>query len=432
MDREKKTKSFDWSNFIDVLDSSRIGLWSIEIDNNTGINRFYANNTMMELLGAKDYFSPEKLYEFWYSKIHKGYYSYIQKAIEKICSSDTSIEIEYPWKHPSLGDIIVRCSGKFIEIKDGVIVIKGYHQNINDLNQMKVVLSKTEDEIFEWYQDSNTAYVHTNCNQLYKNDVNVENFPQAWVDNGNVREDFKDIYLEAFERINKGSKKSVCELKMKTKDGGYMWFRMTLLKEDIQGDIISNVVVGKLENINNLKEIEIAYVRESKFYNSILKGMLAYGEINLSTDRFLSISGLWYQSINDLEELSISQIMQKEIDNIFYEEERKDYLKIINVESLLEAYKSGTKNIRYKYKRFVQEDYIKTVEVIVNIFEEPYKKDILGVIYLRDLEEKDDNINIKRLSIEDKQENLSNSLYIKKQVDNILKIIKQTKHLACF
>ena len=79
---------FNWINFIDILDSSKLGLWSIEIDNNTGLNKMYCNDTMLQLMGITECFLPEKNYEFWYSRIHKGYYSYVENAIKKIYDSN--------------------------------------------------------------------------------------------------------------------------------------------------------------------------------------------------------------------------------------------------------------------------------------------------------------------------------------------------------
>ena len=364
MEHNKENKPFSWINFTDILDSSKIGLWSIEIDNNTGINRMYCNDTMLGLLGATDYFSPEKCFEFWYSRIHKGYYSYVEKAIEKVCTTNQSIEIQYPWRHPKLGDIIVRCSGKLISTDNGIITIKGYHQNINDLHQMKVILSKTENEIFEWYQDSSTAYIHTHYSQLYKDEANVENFPQVWIDNGNVHEFFKEIYLDTFDRINNGSKKSACELKMKNKNGEYTWFRMTLSKEDMSSDI-SNVVIGTLENINTLKEMETAYVIESRFYKAILKEMSAYGEANITNNKFLYTGGIWSVYNNVIEEMTISEIIEKNIFKVIHPEDRNKYSGVLEPKNLLDAYNKGNNIIKCEFRRIIDKDNTRWMELTV-------------------------------------------------------------------
>lgn len=416
MNKSKENKPFNWLNFIDILDSSKIGLWSIEIDNNTGINRMYCNDIMIEILGASNHFTPEKYFEFWYSRIHKGYYSYVEKAIEQICSTNKSIEIQYPWKHPDFGDIIVRCSGKLISIKNGVITIKGYHQNINDLHQMKVVLSKTENEIFEWYQDSNTAYVHTNYSQLYKDESNIENFPQAWVDNGTVKEFFKDIYLETFDRIKNGSKKSVCELKMKNKNGEYTWFRMTLSKEKLTSDV-SNVVIGTLENINNLKQMEISYVVESRFYKAILKEMVAYGEANITNNKFLVTGGIWREYNDILDSLTISEVLKKNMQKDILKEDQDKYIEVLNARNLLNAYNQGKNIIKCEFRRIVSKETVRWMELTVSLFQEPYKKHILGLFYIRDINsEKKEELILKYENISDNLTGLFKKGYINQEI----------------
>ncbi len=420
MEKNKDNKHFSWINFIDILDSSKIGLWSIEIDNNTGINRMYCSDTMISLLDAEDYFSPEKYFEFWYSRIHKGYYSYVEKAIEKLCTTNQAVEIQYPWRHPKLGDIIVRCSGKLISADNGVITIKGYHQNINDLHQMKVVLSKTENEIFEWYQDSKTAYVHTHYSQLYKDEANVENFPEVWIENGNVQEFFKDVYLDTFNRINNGSKKAVCELKMKNKSGEYTWFRMTLSKEEVHSDL-SNVVIGTLENINTLKEMEIAYVIETRFHKAILKEMMAYGKANITNNKFLSTGGLWSVYNNILDELTISEIMERNVFKVIHPDDRKKYLEVLNYKNLLESYKKGINIVKFEFRRIISKDTIKWMELTISLFQEPYKKDILAFLYFRDIDNKKrEELILKHKSNTDDLTELFNKTYFSDEVSKII------------
>nr|WP_317357775.1 EAL domain-containing protein [uncultured Tyzzerella sp.] len=421
MKENKKNKPFSWFNFVDILDSSKIGLWSIEIDNNTGINRMYCNDTMLKLLGATDYFSPEKSFEFWYSRIHKGYYSYVEKAIEQVCTSNKAIEIQYPWQHPKLGDIIVRCSGKLSSIDNGVITIKGYHQNINDLHQMNVVLSKTENEIFEWYQDSNTAYVHTHYSQLYKEQSNVENFPEIWIKNGNVQKYFKDVYLDAFERINNGNKKAICELKMKNKNGEYTWFKMTLSKEEVSSEL-SNVVIGTLENINSLKEMEIAYVIQSRFYKAILKEMVAYGEVNITNKKFLRVGGSWSIYNRVIDNFTVEELLEKNINKLIYPEDREDYLKTLNCENLMKLHKEGESIIKYEFRKIIGKESIRWLELTISLFQEPYKKDILALLYLRDIDnKKKEEMALKYETEIDDLTGLFNKKHLIKNIDETFK-----------
>ncbi|WP_250278867.1 EAL domain-containing protein [[Clostridium] colinum] len=424
MEKSKFSEVFNNINIIDILENSKIGLWSIEIDNNTGINRMYCNDIMMQLMGIETLISPEKVFEFWYSRIHKGYYSYVENAIQKIGTTDKLIEIQYIWKHPQKGDINVRCSGKFISNNNGIVVIEGYHQNIYDLEQMKIDLPKTENEVFEWYQDSKTAYIRTEYKQLYEDKVNIENFPQVWIDNKIVHKDFKDLYLETFERVNKGSKKSFCELKMKNKNGEYIWFRMILSKE--ANYLSSGIVIGTLEDINNLKQLEISYVIGSKFYKSILQEMIAYGEANITENKLLSVGGIWTEYNNIFNKLTITEIMQRNIYKFIYLEDRKKYEEILDHKKLLKAYDEGITTLKCEVRRIMPDDNIKWLELTINLFQNPYKKDILGLLYLKDIDSKKrEELLLNDKNMKDNLTGLFNKSYIQKQVDSILKENKE-------
>lgn len=430
MEIKKENESFSWFNFADILDSSKIGLWSIEINNVTGVNKLYCNDIMISLIGAKENLTPEKYFEFWYSRIHKGYYSYIEKAFEKVCTSNQAVEIQYPWQHPKLGDIIVRSHGKVSSRKSGVIVIKGYHQNINDLNQMKVVLSKIENEIFEWYQDSNTAYIHTNYNQLYKNDANIENFPYSWIENGTVQIFFKNTFLSAFERIRDGDKKAVCELKMKNKEGRYSWFRMILSKEDKYSEM-SNVVVGTIENIDKLKEMEISYVVESRFYKAILKEMIAYGEFNLTNYKFINTGGLWSCYNEVIDKLNILEIVREFALKDIHEEDRQKYLDIISYGNLIESYYTNKKSIKCELRRKISQDNIRWIEFTCTLFKEPYKMDILGLFYIKDIDDrKRQEIILRHNSKIDGLTNIYNKNAFREIVEDIIKEANENDNFA--
>ena len=407
-------------NFEDILDNSKIGLWMMEINRSTGVNKMYYNEVMINLIGANHDLNGEKNFEFWYSRIYKGYYSYVRKAFNKVCSEEQPIEIQYLWKHPRLGDIIVRSYAKMYSKKEDVILIKGYHQNINDLNQMKKVLANTDNEVFEWYQDSNTAYIHTNYILLEKGENYIENFPYCWVESGKVDVLFRNIFLSAFERINEGDKKAVCELKMKNRKGEYSWYRMILSKEELSSRIDS-VVIGNIKNIDKLKEMEISYVVESRFYKAILKEMIAYGEINLTDYKFLNTGGLWNFYKEDINNLNIIEIIKKYSINNIHPEDRQKCLDIISYDNLMENYYNNNRIIKCEVRRKISPENIRWIEFTCNLFKEPYKMDILGLFYIKDIDDrKRQEILLKYSSKIDGLTNLYNKNSFKEIVDEIM------------
>lgn len=117
----------------DILNDMHIGMWMIEMDTNTEEFRLYPDKGMIELLGAESNLSSEAYYEQWYQNIVDGYQSYVEDAVRDMMLTGKIVELEYPWQHPDLGEVPIRCVGRLSKIKDGVYTYKGYHLITKDM-----------------------------------------------------------------------------------------------------------------------------------------------------------------------------------------------------------------------------------------------------------------------------------------------------------
>ena len=133
-----------------VLNRARTGLWIIEIEEGKA-PRMYADHTMLELLGIEEELEAEICYEHWFGRIAPESVESVQQAVEKIISSEFA-EIQYPWSHPKLGEIFVRCGGVLTPSDPGIICLSGYHQNITDtvrLTREKDKLKASNEELLD-------------------------------------------------------------------------------------------------------------------------------------------------------------------------------------------------------------------------------------------------------------------------------------------
>lgn len=117
----------------DILKDMRIGMWMIEMDTNKGDGRMYVDKGMSELLGTQSNISGEACYEHWHGNIVEGYQSYVEGAVRDMMLTGKIVELEYPWRHPVLGEVPVRCVGRLSKAKDGVYTYKGYHLITKDM-----------------------------------------------------------------------------------------------------------------------------------------------------------------------------------------------------------------------------------------------------------------------------------------------------------
>ncbi len=116
-----------------IIRDMHIGMWIIEMDTETNNNRMYVDKIMSELLGAETAMSGEQYFHRWYDHIADGYREYVDDAVRDMMLSNQIVELEYPWRHPTLGEVPVRCVGRLSRVENGVYTYKGYHLITKDM-----------------------------------------------------------------------------------------------------------------------------------------------------------------------------------------------------------------------------------------------------------------------------------------------------------
>lgn len=129
----------------DALRAGNTGLWKIYITPDTGQGQMFANETMLMLLGLDKHPSPEECYEWWISRVDPEYLDMVTSSVGRSFTTGEHVEVEYPWMHPLLGQIFVRCGGKPVlsSLSGGQLQMMGYHQNITELQLVRESLQES-------------------------------------------------------------------------------------------------------------------------------------------------------------------------------------------------------------------------------------------------------------------------------------------------
>lgn len=133
--KEMYSKDPGWIE--EVLQASNTGIWTIVADQNTGRNYMYADDSMLSLLGLPQQPDAEECYRHWSGRVDEKYRSYVDKCVEQMMYTGKFVEVQYQWNHPQWGRIFVRCGGLAEKQEDGRIRLRGYHQNVNELEFLK-------------------------------------------------------------------------------------------------------------------------------------------------------------------------------------------------------------------------------------------------------------------------------------------------------
>lgn len=145
VEQEEKYKLEARQSLEDILEGARTGIWTIELEEGCR-PRMYADRTMRILLDVPEEIEPEECYQHWFERIEPDYVEMVQESVREILEMGRS-EVIYPWNHPKLGKIYVRCGG----VPDNTFKkpgsrLNGYHQ---DITETMVTRKKQEQSIME-------------------------------------------------------------------------------------------------------------------------------------------------------------------------------------------------------------------------------------------------------------------------------------------
>lgn len=120
----------------DILRDTGVGLWIIRIDEKDDYHEMHADETLERIMNVNRKFTPGECYEFWHSRIKEDYLSYVHKNVAHMIETDNVVQFQYPWIHPELGEVTVRCTGIRTEDSDGMIVLEGYLKILSNIEEM--------------------------------------------------------------------------------------------------------------------------------------------------------------------------------------------------------------------------------------------------------------------------------------------------------
>lgn len=156
VEQEEKYKLEARQSLENILEGARTGIWTIELEEGCQPG-MYADRTMRILLGVSDDIGPEECYQHWYKNIEPDYEGMVQDSVQEMLETGRS-EVIYPWNHPTLGKIYVRCGGVPDKtFKKPGVCLNGYHQDITEITLTRKKQEQTIMELLDKVRQANLA-----------------------------------------------------------------------------------------------------------------------------------------------------------------------------------------------------------------------------------------------------------------------------------
>lgn len=371
----------------DILKATKLGLWHIEIDTNTGINRMSVDSNMNDLLGITETLTKEECYQFWYQNIADGYYYHVSNALQEMIHSNKIIEVEYTWIHPHRGEVPVRLIGILSHSAEGIHSLKGYYRIIGDMVQ-KNFMNTQNMEIFEYNEKRESIYFHTKRNLIRGNRGKELNFPDCWIDHNMVHPHFENAFRSIFSSVKNQPEDQILELLLKNKQDEFEWFRLEShhISQDIQ-DI--NTLIVSLYPIADNQNLQMQYIRKNDFYQAILSEAVAYAEVDLTTGKMQDAGGLWAVYLNESKyhKLSFQQLIDLHLSKVVSVEDYDEYYRLMNVEEMKKNCECGKSTSSFQFRRKSETGGYRWVELSIHIFQEQITERMYALVYLKDIDD---------------------------------------------
>lgn len=117
----------------DILRENEVGLWMMRIKEEDNHYELHVDETMENILSSPVKFTPKECYKYLVSGVHPDYIEFVEESISKMIHGKRSVQVEFPWLHPTLGDVMMRFSGKRAKDSDGMIVLEGYSRIVTNV-----------------------------------------------------------------------------------------------------------------------------------------------------------------------------------------------------------------------------------------------------------------------------------------------------------
>lgn len=371
-------------HYQDVLKETDLGLWFMRIDPKNDRRELFADETMRKVLGLERPTPPKECYDHWYSRIHDGYFQYVNLTVESMIRTGRVVQLEYPWQHPKLGEVMVRCTGIRTADKGGMICLEGYHRIISDVERPQFLPDTPAGEVFEFNERKGTIYFHTSRSLLAGEAVHEENFPACWLEGEMVHPHFVQRFAQLFRNVQQTQDVNGEELLLRTKEGGYEWFKLRTrhLGKNVRD---RDTMLVLLDRADQERVLQLENMRIRDFYQASLSETIAYAEVDLESGQLKAAGGLWadYERLYGIGPGSLLEFMRIQArDSVRPGHDMENLGKMDTWRELL----SPSRPIqRFRYQRKIDGQW-HWVELVAHSFQEQFTENSYALLYLKDID----------------------------------------------
>ena len=252
-----------------ALWGARIGMWSAEIDPGKE-PRMQGDRTMNYLLGVDRKTADEDRYKVWYTRIEPSYVSEVDAIVDQILTQGFG-EVIYPWNHPFLGKIWIRCGGILDQDYEAGSRILGYHQDVTRNEEMEqkyrdliVATSQVYQSLHRINLENDLIERLSSVGYSYKK-ANKKESASEWLDvfcRKQVGSEYREQMREFLDLSTVQARLNISQhITQEYQNPDGIWLRAIFLVRKTKEDSIKNIFF-MTQKINEVKRKELEYQKK--------------------------------------------------------------------------------------------------------------------------------------------------------------------------
>lgn len=370
----------------DILRSTGLGLWIIEIDSHMGICRMFVDEKMNDIMGVEGTLNSVEYYRHWYENINDGYYNYVDNALKEMVSSGQTISMEYTWNHPKRGEVVIQCLGRLSKSEGEVFTLKGYHRIVDDVVQKRFI-DDASYEMFEYNELKHSIYFHTSRTLLAGTLLKESDFPNCWIEENIVHSYFISDFKKLLTFVKDYTEKQSLDLLLRSKNDEFKWFRMETHRIGHTEQDMNTLIISLYPIMDN-QPAQMKYIRKDDYYHAMLSETVAYIELDLDSELIQNSGGLWggYETALEERGLSFRSLIQKYAGMVVSPEDADTYLHMLNPDVMRSNFNEGQTTTTYQFRRSMGDSSYHWLELSIHVFQEQVTQNMYALLYLKDID----------------------------------------------
>ena len=116
-----------------ILRENGVGLWLMRVDPEGARYELHVDDIMAKVMALEEGVTARERFDQWFDGVHPDYKRTIDKALRAMIQGDRAVQVEFPWLHSRLGDVMTRFSGRRVKRSDTMVILEGYCRIITNV-----------------------------------------------------------------------------------------------------------------------------------------------------------------------------------------------------------------------------------------------------------------------------------------------------------